>query len=200
MILILGLTCVVYLLVSMWKENRFGWPLRGIIWFTLAVVGSYAIALDRRIRLEGSIVGKGLAPSGSSDIRVGMNMQITEVKIRPANEALVKAYVRIVFDNCFAVDDIRIIKGPTGLFVSMPNRKQRDGTHRQLAYPANAETRMMIQRVILAEYEKFVDGSGSVPSVRSASERLRALEQLKTDGLINEEEYNTKRTEILGEL
>jgi len=39
-----------------------------------------------------------------------------------------------------------------------------------------------------------------VPSARSASERLRALEQLKIDALINEEEYNTKRTEILGEL
>ena len=59
---------------------------------------------------------------------------------------------------------------------------------------------MMIQRVILAEYEKFVDGSGSVSTVRSPSERLRALDQLKIDGLINEEEYNTKRTEILGEL
>ena len=34
--------------------------------------------------------------------------------------------------------------------------KQRDGTYRQLAYPANAETRMMFQRVILAEYEKLV--------------------------------------------
>ncbi len=45
MIVFLGLTCVVYALVSMWKENRFGWPLRGIIWFTLAVVGSYAVAL-----------------------------------------------------------------------------------------------------------------------------------------------------------
>ena len=59
---------------------------------------------------------------------------------------------------------------------------------------------MMIQRVILAEYEKFVDGSGSVSTVRSPSERLRALDQLKTDGLINEEEYDTKRMEMLGEL
>jgi hypothetical protein len=42
MILFLGLTCVVYVLVSMWKENRFGWPLRGIIWFTVAIVGSCA--------------------------------------------------------------------------------------------------------------------------------------------------------------
>jgi hypothetical protein len=34
---------VVFTLVSMWKENRFGWPLRGIIWFTVAIVGSCAI-------------------------------------------------------------------------------------------------------------------------------------------------------------
>jgi len=30
-------------LVSMWKENRFGWPLRGIIWFTIAIAGSCAV-------------------------------------------------------------------------------------------------------------------------------------------------------------
>ena len=43
MIVILALTCVVFSLVSMWKENRFGWPLRGIIWFTVAIAGSCAI-------------------------------------------------------------------------------------------------------------------------------------------------------------
>ena len=29
----------------MWKENRFGWPLRGIIWFTVAIIGSCVIGL-----------------------------------------------------------------------------------------------------------------------------------------------------------
>ena len=43
MIAVLGLIGVVYSLVSMWKENRFGWPLKGIIWFTLAIVGSCAV-------------------------------------------------------------------------------------------------------------------------------------------------------------
>jgi hypothetical protein len=43
LIVFLGLTCVVYSLVSMWREKRFGWPLRGIIWFTVAIVGSCAI-------------------------------------------------------------------------------------------------------------------------------------------------------------
>jgi small-conductance mechanosensitive channel len=43
LIVFLGLTCVVLSLISMWKENRFGWPLRGIIWFTVAIVGSCAV-------------------------------------------------------------------------------------------------------------------------------------------------------------
>jgi hypothetical protein len=43
LIVFLVLTCVVYSLVSMWKENRFGWPLRGVIWFTVAIIGSCAI-------------------------------------------------------------------------------------------------------------------------------------------------------------
>jgi hypothetical protein len=45
MIVFLGLTCVVYALVSMSKENRFGRPLKGIMWFTFAIIVSCAIAL-----------------------------------------------------------------------------------------------------------------------------------------------------------
>ena len=54
------------------------------------------------------------------------------------------------------IREIRVIQGPTGLFVSFPAKKQRDGSDRQLAYPANAETRNMIQQAILTEYEKVL--------------------------------------------
>ena len=83
-------------------------------------------------------------------------MQITEITIHPTNEDLVKAYVSIVFDNCFMVGEIRVMQGLTGLFVLFPAKRQKDGSDRQLAYPANAETRNLFQRVILAEYEKLV--------------------------------------------
>jgi hypothetical protein len=43
LIVFLGVTLVGFSLASMWKENRFGWPLRGIIWFYLAIVGSGAV-------------------------------------------------------------------------------------------------------------------------------------------------------------
>jgi stage V sporulation protein G len=127
-------------------------------------------------------------------------MQITEVTIRPTINGVVGAYVDIIFDNCLKVEGIKVIKGPTGLFISFPSKKQRDGSYRDLAFPANAETRMMIQRAILAEYEKLVGGTEPMSNALSPAERLKALEQLKTDGLINAEEYNSKRKEILGEL
>jgi hypothetical protein len=43
LIVFLSVILVVLSLVSMWKENRFGWPLRGIIWFTVAIIGSCAV-------------------------------------------------------------------------------------------------------------------------------------------------------------
>ena len=86
-------------------------------------------------------------------------MQITEVRIRPANEEFVKAYASICFDNCFLVHDIRVIKDPTGLFISFPNRMQSEGGQRDIAFPINAETRRMIEQAILAECEKVVAGS-----------------------------------------
>ena len=42
-ITLLPVILVVLSLVSMWKENRFGWPLRGIFWFYVVIVGSCAV-------------------------------------------------------------------------------------------------------------------------------------------------------------
>ena len=42
LIVFLGTSLVVFTLISMWKENGFGWPLRGIIWFTVAIIASCA--------------------------------------------------------------------------------------------------------------------------------------------------------------
>src|SRR5215475_431959 len=91
---------------------------------------------------------------GSCDI--GMKMQITEITIRLTKEGLVRSYVNIVFDNCFMIEEIRVIEGPKGLFVSFPAERPSDGTYMELAYPADAKTRQMIQAVILAEYKKVV--------------------------------------------
>ena len=39
----LGVTCVVFWLISLKREHRLGWPLGGVIWFSLAIVGSRVV-------------------------------------------------------------------------------------------------------------------------------------------------------------
>ncbi len=80
-------------------------------------------------------------------------MEITEVKVFPVNEDKLKAYVTIIFDNCFVVRDLKIIHGNTGLFVAMPSKKRKDGTFRDIAHPLNSEMRTKIEQIILAEYK-----------------------------------------------
>ncbi len=80
-------------------------------------------------------------------------MEITEVKVFPVNEDKLKAYVTIIFDNCFVVRDLKIINGNNGLFVAMPSKKRKDGTFRDVAHPLNADMRSALEKKVLEFYE-----------------------------------------------
>jgi len=84
-------------------------------------------------------------------------MDITEVKVYPVldNDKL-KAYASVVFDDCFVIRDLRVISGTTGLFVAMPSRKRKDGSFRDTAHPLNMETRELIEKSILDQYEQRI--------------------------------------------
>ena len=88
-------------------------------------------------------------------------MQITEVRISPVEEEKLKAYVSITFDNCFVIRDIKVISGNNGLFVSMPSKKRKDGTFKDIAHPLNNETRKMIEESVLKEYNNVLKTKGS---------------------------------------
>jgi stage V sporulation protein G len=83
-------------------------------------------------------------------------MQVTEVRVFPVDEEKLKGYATITFDDCFLVRDLKIIRGTTGLFVSMPSKKRKDGTYKDIAHPLNNETRRMIEEKIIGEYERVV--------------------------------------------
>lgn len=87
-------------------------------------------------------------------------MEITEVKVFPVDEEKLKAFVSIVFDRCFMVNDIKIIQGRDGLFISMPSRKKKNGEFKDVAHPLNNETRQMIEQVVVAEYERVLGERG----------------------------------------
>lgn len=90
-------------------------------------------------------------------------MQITEVRVslRQAGNDKLLAFANVTFDNAFAVRGIKIIQGTNGPFIAMPSRKMADGTFKDVAHPINSETRQMLEKAILAEYEKAAKSGGS---------------------------------------
>ncbi len=97
-------------------------------------------------------------------------MEITEVRVFPVNEERLKAYATITFDDCFIIRDLKIINGNNGLFVAMPSKKRKDGTFRDTAHPLNNETRRMIEDVVLGEYEKEIEKTGTEDRMESSEE------------------------------
>ncbi|MBA7607747.1 MAG: septation regulator SpoVG [Candidatus Cloacimonadota bacterium] len=87
-------------------------------------------------------------------------MEITEVRITLRDEPKLKAFANITLDDCFVIRGLKIIEGVNGFFISMPSRKGKDGTYRDIAHPINNETRERIETVILEEYKKELSKQG----------------------------------------
>jgi stage V sporulation protein G len=105
-------------------------------------------------------------------------MEITDVKVIPVDDEKLKAFVSIVFDQCFVVTDIKIIHGPKGLFVSMPSKKRKDGTFKDIAHPLNNQMRQYLEEKVLNVYRQQVGagaggektgGGGAAPSAGSGT-------------------------------
>ena len=92
-------------------------------------------------------------------------MEITQIRVFPVQEEKLKAFVSIILDECFVVSDIKIIQGTSGLFVSMPSKKRKNGTFRDIAHPLNNETRRRFEEQIIARYrEVMAETGGEAPA------------------------------------
>ena len=83
-------------------------------------------------------------------------MNITEVRVRliKKDEGKLKAVASVTIDDCFVVHDVKIIEGSEGCFIAMPSKKTPDGEYKDIVHPLNPETREMLGKRVLAEYEK----------------------------------------------
>jgi len=100
-------------------------------------------------------------------------VEITEVRVFPVQEEKLKAFVSIVLDRCFMVNDIKVIQGKDSLFISMPSRKKRNGEFKDVAHPLNNETRRWVEDRILAEYRAALDGKSTPEGMPHSDEAAR---------------------------
>jgi stage V sporulation protein G len=91
-------------------------------------------------------------------------MEITEVRITPAKGGKIRAFASIVIDDCFIVNDLRVVEGREGqVFVTMPARKVRNGQLRDIAHPLNSDTRAAVEEKVLEEFHRAAD-SQAIPT------------------------------------
>jgi stage V sporulation protein G len=92
-------------------------------------------------------------------------MEITDIRLFPVNQDKLRAFVSIVLDNCFVVGDIKIISGSNGLFISMPSKRRKDGTFRDIAHPLNRGTRLAMEQKIISAYRLEVGDKSDIRSL-----------------------------------
>lgn len=100
-------------------------------------------------------------------------MEITEVKVFSVGDDKLKAFVSVVFDSCFMVNDIKVIQGRESLFISMPSRRKKNGQFKDVAHPLNNDTRKMIEDRVLSEYLLATGQEGApirIPEARTTAE------------------------------
>lgn len=83
-------------------------------------------------------------------------MEITNVRLKKVDgHNRLKAIAAITIDDCFVVHELRVIEGDNGLFIAMPSRQLPEGDFRDIAHPINIETRDIIEKAVINEYNKM---------------------------------------------
>ena len=83
-------------------------------------------------------------------------MNISEVRVRlvKKDEGKLKAVASVTIDNCFVIHDVKILEGAEDFFIAMPSKKTPDGEYKDIVHPLNTETREMLKKTVLEEFEK----------------------------------------------
>ena len=62
-------------------------------------------------------------------------------------------FASVKFNDCFVVENLKIVQGSKGLFVGMPSQPDGKGGYRDVAYPVTKEFRTQLNSAVLEAYE-----------------------------------------------
>ena len=79
------------------------------------------------------------------------------------------------FNDCFVVENLKIVQGSKGLFVGMPSQPDGKGSYRDMAYPVTKEFRAQLNSAVLEAYEAKLEQMAE----RGNTGRASISEQLK---------------------
>ena len=86
-------------------------------------------------------------------------MNITEVRLTKLENSKALALASITIDKDFVVTGLTVYEGQNGLWVSMPSKKNKEGSEKpysDVAYPITKEARQEIQDAVLTKYQEVI--------------------------------------------
>lgn len=87
-------------------------------------------------------------------------MVITSIKMNTENipeKPRILANFSIVFDNCFVVHDIVLMKGKERNYISFYSRTNKNGEHVNICHPINKEFRSYIESLLIEYYDNEIN-------------------------------------------
>ncbi|MDL2237855.1 SpoVG family protein [Christensenellaceae bacterium OttesenSCG-928-K19] len=96
-----------------------------------------------------------------------------DVRVYPIAEPKnsVMAFASATIDDIFAVNNIRVVNSDKGLFVAMPQVKDKEGQYRDICFPVTADLRKQLNESILGAYA--AEKEKAPPAKESTTEKLR---------------------------
>jgi DNA-binding cell septation regulator SpoVG len=82
-------------------------------------------------------------------------------------------FASVKFNDCFVVENLKIVQGSKGLFLGMPSQPDGKGGYRDMAYPVTKEFREQLNTAVLQAYEAKLEQMAERGSVGRASISLR---------------------------
>lgn len=82
-------------------------------------------------------------------------------------------FASVKFNDCFVVENLKIVQGSKGLFLGMPSQPDGKGGYRDMAYPVTKEFREQLNTAVLQAYEAKLEQMAERGSVGRASIKSR---------------------------
>ncbi|MCH5314761.1 MAG: SpoVG family protein [Eubacterium sp.] len=121
-------------------------------------------------------------------------MLLTQIKIKniPISDRL-RGFAEVVFDNQFAVHDIKIIKRENDYLIAMPSKKIGNSENfSDIVHPINRETREVFEKMLLVAYEECINSKkySMCFELVNGCNKVNVFEQDISDFVISEQYEN----------
>jgi stage V sporulation protein G len=106
-----------------------------------------------------------------------------DVRVYPIDEPKgnTLAFANVGVEDLVAINGIRVVNGEKGLFVAMPQSKDKNGEYHDIAFPINGELRKDMNKAVLGAYKELT------------AEKKQSLDDLLNDGKEKAAEYSAQR-------